>query len=472
MYQPVSQLDSDGGTTEYNDHYNQQSQRDKNMSSHTIRMDPDGGTTEFDNYEEPKSSDNGISLSDNGIPLNHVFLPHGQLQNTQFLIGYPGNSPNNMNISFGHLGSFLHGTPKLQQSPPQMFPEPKTSRSKDTRKVYKLGKDQCKEALKTWVKSLFWKSSKIAEEGHIGEVFTYNAFDYVLDTFNVTRSIECVYSSVTHSQIRESLNCPGLPDIWSGAFSSQPDADKMFVDHKKFMPIPGTDIIQDCFTCNGNGKLRCDICFGSGGMKCSKCNGTGQCTITDPNGSSQLQKCDKCDGCALIGCYECTETGAKVCLVCNGVKSVKWYLQIVVDYINHKEEYIKDKSALPDELLKYVKGETISNDEGLSILPILDSDSDDIVENTKRLIDKANQNYPQEYRIKQRHHLKLVTVAECPISFNGKEYKFWIYGEERKIHFPDFPGGMSKYGIAIIGITIFSVILIALLITFLVLYLK
>lgn len=64
--------------------------------------------------------------------------------------------------------------------------------------------------------------------------------------------------------------------------------------------------------------------------------------------------------------------------------------------MNHVDEYIKEKSELPDELIKTVKGEILFQDEGVQLLPIQDSDNVDIVENTRRLIQKSTQAYSQE----------------------------------------------------------------------------
>ncbi len=56
---------------------------------------------------------------------------------------------------------------------------------------------------------------------------------------------------------------------------------------------------------------------------------------------------------------------------------------------------------MPDELLRTVRGEDLCRDEGLSLLPIADSDNQDIVENSTRLIQKSIQAYGQEYRVFQ-----------------------------------------------------------------------
>ena len=82
---------------------------------------------------------------------------------------------------------------------------------------------------------------------------------------------------------------------------------------------------------------------------------------------------------------------------------------------------------------KTVHGEDLCRDEGLTLEPILDSDNADMVENTKRLIQKSNSAYGQEYRVFQRHLLHCITCAECKMAYNGKDYKFYVYGSEKKV---------------------------------------
>ena len=69
--------------------------------------------------------------------------------------------------------------------------------------------------------------------------------------------------------------------------------------------------------------------------------------------------------------------------------------------VNHHDEYLKDKSDLPDELLKTVRGDDLCRDESVTLEPILDSDNQDVVQNSTRLIQKANQAYGQELRVFQ-----------------------------------------------------------------------
>jgi hypothetical protein len=114
---------------------------------------------------------------------------------------------------------------------------------------------------------------------------------------------------------------------------------------------------------------------------------------------------------------------------------------IYIFSINHVDKYTKEKTDLPDELIETVEGEILGANEGKQIPPISDSDSKDVVENSIRLIQKANQGYAQERRVIQRHKLVCVTCAECAIEHNGQNIKFWVYGKERNVYCPEYPGG-------------------------------
>lgn len=90
------------------------------------------------------------------------------------------------------------------------------------------------------------------------------------------------------------------------------------------------------------------------------------------------------------------------------------------------DKYTKEKTDLPDELIATVKGEDLGTNEGRQVPPMADSDSKDVVDNSIRLIQKANQAYAQERRVMQRHRLTCVTCSECALEHNGQTIKFWV----------------------------------------------
>jgi hypothetical protein len=88
-----------------------------------------------------------------------------------------------------------------------------------------------------------------------------------------------------------------------------------------------------------------------------------------------------------------------------------------------------------------VGGEILAQGESRQLAPMTDSDSKDVVENSTRLLQKAGQAYSSEKRVLQRQTLKCIVCTECSIDYNGKTTKFWVYGAEKKVHYPEYPGG-------------------------------
>lgn len=82
-----------------------------------------------------------------------------------------------MTISFDQLGSFTHNQPKLLPAPQeQLEPTVRSIPTKETEHVYKLSKDECKEALLKQISGCC-TSKKPAEEGHMTNIISYNALE-------------------------------------------------------------------------------------------------------------------------------------------------------------------------------------------------------------------------------------------------------------------------------------------------------
>ena len=88
------------------------------------------------------------------------------------------NKATSVSVSFGQLGSYTYNSPKLLPTPPQNLPPPPSQMSsKDTSYVYKLSKEECMTALDKWVSDQCCKAKKPVKEGHLGDVYSYNALE-------------------------------------------------------------------------------------------------------------------------------------------------------------------------------------------------------------------------------------------------------------------------------------------------------
>ena len=69
--------------------------------------------------------------------------------------------------------------------------------------------------------------------------------------------------------------------------------------------------------------------------------------------------------------------------------------------MSHDEEWLSEKTEMPDELIENAAGEILHQDEGVQILPISDCSKDDINQNSRRLIQQAAQQYLAERQVLQ-----------------------------------------------------------------------
>ena len=104
------------------------------------------------------------------------------------------------------------------------------------------------------------------------------------------------------------------------------------------------------------------------------------------------------------------------------------------------DEYTNERTQMPDELVKAGHGEILCQNEGVQLMPIQDCDSNDLNQNSLRLIQKAVQAYAGEKQLLQRHVLKSISVCECECVYETSQFKFWIVGQDQVVQCPEYPG--------------------------------
>jgi hypothetical protein len=274
---------------------------------------------------------------------------------------------------------------------------------------------------------------------HVASANTYNAFSYVLKTFTEKRSLILKYTQCSPGEHLDTTANGPIPD--PSFLQCSPNG--MFQNHTKLINLPHTDTLHPCNRCNAFGNLRCSGCNGMCKLKCNDCNGNGHKIIHNPDQTTIM--CGKCNGSKMVNCVRCSGVGEMTCDRCRGSQWLKWYLQVKIDYITHTDEYLSEKTELPDELIKTAQGEVLKQDEGAQINEINDCSHDDINQNSKRLIQKTRQEFNSgnnhKRQLFQKHCLTLITCTECEAIYQTNKFKFWVLGQNKEIYAPDYPGG-------------------------------
>ncbi|XP_077868667.1 protein SSUH2 homolog [Saccoglossus kowalevskii] len=108
------------------------------------------------------------------------------------------------------------------------------------------------------------------------------------------------------------------------------------------------------------------------------------------------------------------------------------------DIVNHLSDYILEKSDMPDELIRGVSGTTIFEQTLPFVWPISAYPVPEISANSQRLV-AEHQTFNMERQLQQRQRLRAVPVSEVAYTWKDTNTRFWVYGNEHKVHAPDYP---------------------------------
>ena len=80
-----------------------------------------------------------------------------------------------------------------------------------------------------------------------------------------------------------------------------------------------------------------------------------------------------------------TETYRATCPVCKRAKKLKYYVDLKVKYVTHKDTYVYETTDLPDELILKGTGEEMFSEEASRIGPIINFHIENININSAEL---------------------------------------------------------------------------------------
>jgi len=127
------------------------------------------------------------------------------------------------------------------------------------------------------------------------------------------------------------------------------------------------------------------------------------------------------------------------CPMCTGLRNVRYYIVLTVEYKTHKSEYIIERTDMTDALVKSVEGEQIFHQTEERVWPITTYPDAELCAASERMIREDTGKFNYARILKQRQILRSVPVSECEWKWKNKCGKFWVYGKENRIEFPNYP---------------------------------
>lgn len=225
---------------------------------------------------------------------------------------------------------------------------------------------------------------------------------------------------------------------------------EQFKDHQRSIVVPRTTTIRVCDECIGNGRVRCRGCNGFGGEICINCNGAGRRdSLGDDSIGNRENRCNKCAGSGRLRCTSCRGSGQVRCPTCQGCGKLKYYLQMLVKWRTHKDEAINSRVPIPEDLLTKVTGTVVLDERGSRVYPLTNFPEPILNQKSQEMIQRQQNCGMYEKILEQRHFLRIIPIGTAAARRGDKPdhhqlYHFHVYGLERKVYFPDYPGRLCR----------------------------
>ncbi|PAA49174.1 hypothetical protein BOX15_Mlig027209g2 [Macrostomum lignano] len=297
--------------------------------------------------------------------------------------------------------------------------------------VGRLDGKSVRDALLKYVQSQSCWRTGAAESMELSDLKLNSAIVYRCEMFVEERKVKWKSTGYKKGDSIDPPKAGSAPMPWELEMkpSNQWKEDKL----KK--EVPHTCSVRKCWYCKGKGKVRCRECKGKEFFACDHCSGSGE-----QEGPEGPQPCGICSGSGQRACGRCHGHGNYKCKTCDGHKKLKWYVQNQTKWETHSEDKIHEETALPDHLVSEVKGQEVYCDENAVLVPLSDFPEEHIQKFSKELLPAMIAKYKKDGRILAMRHKVLVTpVTEVSWKFDGHGGKFFVYGLDRKVYFPDYP---------------------------------
>uniref|UniRef100_A0A8C4Q6L0 Ssu-2 homolog, related sequence 1 n=1 Tax=Eptatretus burgeri TaxID=7764 RepID=A0A8C4Q6L0_EPTBU len=387
----------------------------------------------------------------------------------------PPNFPGNV---VGYEGTVIdsgHNIPPPPVAPQPFEPSPQTQEWR----IPALSEEEGKEALLEYVSGKCCYSQKPVTELEFSDIKQLNTYRYHLETFTEQRST--AWESEPFDGMPENIIGPA-PLPWSIAV----DIPVMFAENEKKIPVPNTSSVKPCHNCLGMCRRPCSKCNAMGRVECSWCHG---------NGQQFDEACSHCSGQGQKRCETCNGNGQCPCKECKAKGQLKYFIMLTVTWKNITLDFVEEtRSGFSTELLKHADGQEIFHDEQPmccnlhpdeaaliwkeetqtqeeatrpinsvssphsrlpeGTTPVLDNP---VTERSKvqpldRFPNESIRNQSQAALsdhltriqtsriVRQKHIVDLIPLTKFIYELKGKTHEFYVYGTERKVYAPDYPG--------------------------------
>lgn len=329
------------------------------------------------------------------------------------------------------------GDPDVSYHPPPPYVPPDTNQSAHVPNVREptVSEDVAREALLKFVEKKWTYSSKPAKNLVFKDLNPVTAYRYRLDTYTESRSSAWASEPYKGQMVDGPQNGPSPPP-----WEIQVPYPQKYTDVVMKAQVPHSSVVKPCHRCHSMGSVRCSHCFARGHVRCMHCHGRGM-----SGAGNKRRRCTFCHGRGLKRCISCHGRGLKVCPSCEGLQNLIHFLQLTVVWKNQRFEFVPDKTPdFPLKNFESVSGDVFFEDENNLVYPIVGFPEQEICDASKRGIEDHIRQFSSTSRILlQRQTIELVPLTHAFYEYSGKDYDYFVYGNENKVYIPKYPSACT-----------------------------
>ncbi|XP_031424109.1 protein SSUH2 homolog [Clupea harengus] len=319
--------------------------------------------------------------------------------------------------------------------PPYALPDSNQNAFVPNVRLPTVSEDVAREALLQFVEKKWTYSSKPAKHLVFKDLRPLTVYRYRLETYTESRS--SAWESEPYSgQYVDGPQNGMSPPPWQ----VQVEYPQKYTDVILKVRVPHSAVIKGCYRCQCAGSVRCSRCHTRGKVRCLHCHGHGRV-----GAGKKRRMCTCCAGRGHKRCTQCHGRGVITCPTCQGQRNLLHFIQLTITWKNQVMEFIPDK--LPEFPLKNfekVSGDNFFEDENLLVYPIVGFPDQEICEMSKKGIEGHISKFSSISRIlQQRQTIELVPLTHAFYTYQGKDYDYFVYGNENKIYIPKYPSACT-----------------------------
>lgn len=326
--------------------------------------------------------------------------------------------------------------------------------------------NDAREIINLWASKGFFRLRNMGDKIFVQQLSKGAAYTIRLQTHYEHRTVQQAQTPYAGGPVDDRRR---PPDPWQMPVHRPSE----FEQRVERVTVPGTERVQMCGSCAGQGRVVCSQCNGQGQSTCPRCGGRGivEQHVMEPgrdvngNPTSVMRVVQHRCSCAngLVRCPSCMGNGMQTCSRCNGSGQTKSFEQLIVRFQAATQGEILDVTPVPDKWLGTLAGDAVIDlkepriDSAAPVTPEVDAKVKDLLAQSHAI------NTGEARILLQALRVERIPLVEVDYKYAGVERKLWICGQQQEVYAPKSPWRRQRVAMVVLaGVLVVAAIAVGL----------